>query len=548
MWPTMSFRMRTVWFATIVAGALAGNLPDAQAAAITNLSIVNVTPTSFSVLWRMGNSAPSVQLFADPNGATNLSGRFSQEVLPVHTGNPTAPNAYERRKSQSLIRDKARELGFNVVRVTGLKAGATYYYRAISTFAASTATYPESGPLPAISTPAENTFVLDDQQLVVEVPGLDTMGQVVTLTHTNAAHPIAAFVGDGVGTNQVFFNVNDLFALAGGGGNLAPLGMQYFTTKVYGPGQSETVAQFTLTFTTNFSVGAATQQSLGTEFLAITLGSTVMLMGQTSSVPVTLNSSVGVNDLSVVLALKSGYLTNFALITPAAEVDPSTVTFTVQPDGLTTMRLKTRAGMFLQGARPVGDLRFYASTGMLSAFVPLKIQQITGKKSDASNVGNLIAQSGRAVIIGQQSLLEAGQPQGAIRPITLYARPVSAYALEYSTAVGSAANWRRMTPVVVNSMVTPMVGPSGDFSNVFYRAVEVYSDPPVLAATLNPDKTRSLTVFGRPGGTYEVQYRTNISNVTSWAPLATVSLTNSFGSFALGNTNNVIFYRLKKTN
>jgi hypothetical protein len=212
------------------------------------------------------------------------------------------------------------------------------------------------------------------------------------------------------------------------------------------------------------------------------------------------------------------------------------------------MRLKTRAGMFLQGARAVGDLRFFAPTGHLSAFVPLKIQQITGKKGDASAIANLIAQSGRAVIIGQQSLLEAGQPQGAVRPITLYARPVSAYALEYSGSVGSTANWKRMTPVVVNSLVTSMVGPSGEFSNIFYRAVEVYSDPPVLAASLNPDKTRTLTVFGKPGGTYEVQYRTNVSNVTTWAPLANVVLTNSFGSFPVGNTNSVIFYRLKKTN
>lgn len=548
MWPTMSFRMRTVCFVAIVAGTLAGSLGRVQAAAITNLSLVNVTPTSFSVLWRMGNSTPTVQVFADPNGVTNLTARFPQEVLPVHTGNPAAANAYERRRSRALIQEKARDLGFNLVRLTGLKAGTTYYYRAVSTFASTTATYPESGPLPAITTPAENTFVLDDQQLIVEVPGLDTMGQVVTLTHTNAAHPIAAFVGDGVGTNQVFFNVNDLFALAGGGGNLAPLGLQYFTTKVYGPGQSETVAQFTLTFTTNFSVGAATQQSLGTEFLAISLGSTVMLMGQTSSVPVTLNSSVGVNDLSVVLGLKAGYLTNFALVSPAAEVDPASVSFTVQTDGVTTMRLKTRAGMFLQGARSVGDLRFFAPTGQLSAFVPLKIQQITGKKGDASAIANLIAQSGRAVIIGQQSLLEAGQPQGAIRPITLYARPVSAYALEYSGSVGTTANWKRMTPVVVNSLVTPMVGPSGEFSNIFYRAVEVYSDPPVLAASLNPDKTRTITVFGKPGGTYEVQYRTNVSNVTTWAPLANVVLTNSFGSFPVGNTNSVIFYRLKKTN
>ncbi len=547
MLPMISPKMKALLQAVLFAGILAGSLAQTRAAAITNVSLVNVTPTSFSLLWRVGNSAPSVELFADASGTTNLAGNFSQEVLPIQTGNPAAANAYERRQSQALIREKARNLGFNLVRVIGLKPGRTYYYRAVSTLASSTATYPETGPLPAITTELENTFVVDDQQLVIEVPGLDTMGQVVTLSHTNAAHPIAGLVGDGARTNQVFFNVNDLFSLAGGGGNLAPLGQQFFTTKVYGPGQTETVAQFTLTFTTNFTVGGATQNSLGTEFLAINVGSTVMLMGQTSSVPVGFNSSVGVNDLSVVLALKAGYLTNFVLTTPAAEIDPAAVTFTVQPDGVTTMRVKTLAGAFLLGSKNLGQLRFSAPAGRPSAFVPLKIQQITGKKADTSPVANLIAQSGRAVVIGQESLLEAGLA-GQDRSLTLYARPVAAYALEYSTSLGSSAHWQRMTPIVVNNLVTPVVGPSGSFPQVFYRAVEVYADPPVLAASLNPDKTRNLTVFGRPGGTYEVQYKTNVSNVVPWSPLTTISLSNSFGSLPVGNTNSVIFYRLKKNN
>ncbi len=545
----LSNRMRSALLVVLSAGGLLLAANPARAAALTNVSIVNVTPTSFSAFWRLPNSAPSVQLFSDANGATSLVGTFSQEILPLHTGAPGAPNAYERRKSKSLIREKAEDLGFNLVRITGLKPGRTYFYRVISTLAVSTAVYPESGALPSITTPSENTFVVDDQQLIIEVPGIDTMGQVVTLTHTNAAFPIAALVGDGVETNQVFFNVNDLFALAGGGGNLAPLGPQFFTTTVHGPGQSQTVAQFTLTFTTNFSVGGATQNSLGTEFLAINLGSTVMLMGQTSSVPVNLNSSVGVNDLSVVLALKPGYLTNFALVSPAAEVDPATVVFTVQPNGLTTMRVRTFSGSYLSGSKPLGQLCFFAPTGRPSAFVPLKIQQLTAKKGDASGVDNLIAQSGRAVVIGQESLLEAGwDGAGQKQALTLFARPVGAYALEYSTTVGPSAVWRRMTPVVINNLATPILPPQGSFPQIFYRAIAVYADPPVLVASVNPDKTRSLTVFGKPGSNYEVQYRTNVSNVTLWSPLTTVSLSNSFGSFPVGNTNSVIFYRLKKNN
>ena len=46
------------------------------AAVISNVIPVNVTPTSFSILWRTAPSTPSIAIFSDPGGLTNLSGQF----------------------------------------------------------------------------------------------------------------------------------------------------------------------------------------------------------------------------------------------------------------------------------------------------------------------------------------------------------------------------------------------------------------------------------------------------------------------------------------
>src|SRR5436190_1458167 len=81
-----------------------------------------------------------------------------------------------------------------------------YCYRVTSTaVSGGTGVFPTSSPLPAVTTPRENTFVVNYQQLIIEVGDLNTEGRVVMLTHTNAAYALAAVIGDGVGTNQVLF-------------------------------------------------------------------------------------------------------------------------------------------------------------------------------------------------------------------------------------------------------------------------------------------------------------------------------------------------------
>ncbi len=517
-----------------------------SAATITNVSVVNVTPTGFSILWRTAaNSTPSVEVFTSSAGTNSLAGQLAIEAFPLHTGNPDAATPYDRRLSLALVRQKTAGAGLMLVKVLGCRPGTSYFYRLSSTPpAGAIATYPESGLLPSVTTERENSFVMDDQQLIIDVPGVDTMGRVVTLTHSNANFAIAAVVGDGVGTNQVFFNANDLFALSGTG-NIAPSGPQVFTAKVLGPNSGETVAQFFLSFSNALQVGRANFNSIGTEFLALSLGSTVLRTGQTSSVPIGFSSSVGLSDFSIELGLKADYLTNLTLLGAASEIDPATISFSPQTNGVTLLKFKTLGGQLLLGTKSIGQFGFTSIPGKPSAFVPLKIQQMVVRKPDNSVVGNLTAQSGRAVLIGNESLLEMTYTNGS-RGLMLYAKPNSAYALEYATNLSNPTIWMRLPPVIVTSMVTPLSGVSLPQGQLYYRALETFADPPFIQASINPDRSRSLTLYGKPGTQYTVQYKTNLSNVVPWLPLLNTTLSNSFGTVAVPGTNPVVYYRLKK--
>ncbi|MGZ8901389.1 MAG: hypothetical protein ACXW3Z_14965, partial [Limisphaerales bacterium] len=58
---------------------------SAQSAVITNATAVNVSPSGFSVFWRApASSTPSIEVFADAGGVTNLAGQLGKEAFPLH--------------------------------------------------------------------------------------------------------------------------------------------------------------------------------------------------------------------------------------------------------------------------------------------------------------------------------------------------------------------------------------------------------------------------------------------------------------------------------
>ena len=259
------------------------------------------------------------------------------------------------------------------------------------------------------------------------------------------------------------------------------------------------LAQFTVGFTLAFNTAGENLYRLGTEFLALGIGSALLQVGQSTNVPLTFNSSAGLASLDLTLNVAPGRLSNLSLTSLAPELDPVGVRITVQSASNVVLHLPARSGQVLSGAREIAQLSFSAAPGQHSAFVPLTLQQAVAAQPDTTLLTNLTLASGRLVIVGPESLLEAGLAANGSRAMTLYARPYFCYALEYATNLSAGSVWTRLAPIAVTRLATPVSAlGSASSSQIFYRAVEFNADPPYLQANRNPDGSRYLTLFGKP--------------------------------------------------
>ena len=533
--------MLVAWLGVIglnVATATAGN-------SITNVTVANVTPSSFSVVWRSFNSTPSIKVFSDAAGNTDVTSLLGVELLPVRTGNISAADGYDRRASVASLQAKSRGLGVMQVRVTGCQPNTTYYYQVISTASGgASVSFPASGPLPPVTTALENSFVINSQQFLFDVPGVDTDGEIVLLSHTNGAYPIAAVVGDGAGTNQVFLNVSDLFAVSGAG-NLPLQGSQTFTAQLFGAETIIVSSQFSIVFGTSFAVTQPNHQTLGIEFLAIDIGSTLLETGQTSSVPISLQTDAQVADISISMGIPSGYLSGYSLQSLSPAIDPSASTFVRVIGTNYLLHLKTKSGQTVTGNQDLAALAFTGTVGASSAFVPLNVTAISGLKADSSVVSHPQGNGGVVTLVGDQPLLvDDVQPDGT-HHLTLYAKPWTGYEIDSNTDPNGAAPWHLVLRVPTTGLITAITNLPRNPDVRAYRAVNLVLDPPLLEAFDNPDHTRKLLIFGLPTKQYGVQFRTNFQSDAVWHPLVTTTaLTNSYQYLTIGNTNPTVYYRL----
>jgi len=507
--------------------------------AITNVSVVNITPASFSLVWaESGAGTASVAIFSDAGGQTNLAGTLGLEFYPVHTGDPAqTTNAYFSRLSQTSLQQKTAGRGLVLVRLTGCQPATTYYYRLqLTNSLGQQATWPASGPLPSVTTARETSFVLDSRQLVLSLPGVDPSGSVVILSNSNTPSLLAAVAGDGVPGNQVYFSVSDLLD-ASGSTNFLPLGTQEFTATVLSGSSNLTTAVYSLGFSGGFEVGSGSQFALG-NFAVLSLGSAVAQAGTTAAIPLTLDAS-GITNFSYVLDLPTNRFGTISLQPISPQLGAATVL--ILNSNQVQMTFAATAGQTLFGNQPLAQLNLAIVTNQSSAFLPLVPQSLQGVNPDGSAVSNFAVQSGRLVIVASQPLLEALYGPNQTRNLALYGNPGAAYQVQSSTNLALASAWQ-------DAFLTPMTNLMQVFADldptqprIFYRAHDVLADPPILQLPQN----QTLLFYGRSGTNYVVQGTTNLSNVLAWHPLLSYTLTNSFQFVNnLGTTNPMMFYRV----
>jgi hypothetical protein len=528
-------------------GLLTLGLLPAGAFTLTNVTAVNVTPSSFSILFRTTTpTTPAIFVYADAAGTVNLAGSVGIEWLPLHTGDPSITDPWQRRQNLEAIRQGAQDRGLALVRISECQPGTTYHYRVQATDTqGQVIVWPASGPLPAVTTAAANSFMVDSRQLVIDLPGGDASGQVVVLSNTNSAYALAAVAGDGVGTNQVFFNLSDLLALSGGT-NYVPLGNQAFTAQLPGRSGASATNEYSVSFTGQFVVGTPEAEIFRVQdAVALLLGRTVLRAGDPGRISLRAISTAGLTNLAFELDLPAGTLTNLVLQDPASWVGSASV----QALSGTRSRLTFGAapGEFLQGTQQVATLAFSTLPDQHSAFIPLRPAQLVATRGDATLVTNWFAQAGRVAVVGPEPLVELADDTAGAPSLLLYGKVGSGYQVQTTASLQTPVPWQNGPRVPLTNIVQILANGPAAGPGHFFRAYELPGDPPLVDASLRAGGGRDLTVFGRPGANYELQYATNLSGVVVWRSQLNYTLTNSYrGLTGFSSTNPVIFYRISR--
>lgn len=443
--------------------------PLACALTISNVKVVNVTPSGFSVVWETSEPAtPSITVYADAGGGTTLTGQVGIEAFPLNTGKLGTANAYEKRLSSAAIAEGTRALNLNCVRVTGCPTGSTCYFRVRSSLTGGgSAVFPQSGALPSVTLPRANSFVAQARQLIVDLPTGTTAGRLVTLSTPDALAPLAAVSGDGVGPAQVYFNLSELFA-RDGSGNLTAPGDRTLSIEILGPGLRENLAAYTLRFGSNFVVAETDVRGFAREdAMLVTMGTAPVLHGESGSVPIGLKTGARFAEIGFRLTTSAELLPNLAVQSSA----PETLTASLTPAGAGVVDVTLRAvgGASIPASPELARLAFTSASGNRSAVANLALTRLNFQPVTLTVVTNAMTADGRVFVIGNEPVLGATFTETGDREVTLYGLPGLTYVTESSTTISDGITWSSPVRITLDGLSQRLsVVPADDV--VFLRA------------------------------------------------------------------------------
>jgi hypothetical protein len=373
---------------------------------------------------------------------------------------------YAQRQSKGILRQQSIASRSMHLRVSGLLPDTTYYYRLHAAADETQTSWPPSGALPSVTTATENAMVPMVKQLVIELPGTGFEGRIVTVANELASHVLASVVGDGVEPNQVFFNLGDLFGMLDGT-NLQLLGDHEFLVEMLGAAAHGKSSRYTLHFTAEFGVADTVEGPW--DFLRLTMGSIILRVGESGSVPIHLASINGVATLSFSLELPSDRLSNLALEAVAPEVGSATLQ--AESPTRSILTFTPLPGQLLQGTQQLARLHFDTIPGLSSRFVPLRPLDYAAIKPDTSVVSSFVAQNGRVTLVGAEPLLLAELGPENTRLLTLYGNPGSNYHLQVTESI-VPPNWTTTATLPLTTLFETFELPDAANPALFYRVQE----------------------------------------------------------------------------
>jgi hypothetical protein len=246
---------------------------------------------------------------------------------------------------------------------------------------------------------------------------------------------------------------------------------------VYNFGQpaygSEAIAREVSVFNEGIYIGDAISREVslfnyGFNHFTLTVGSTVVLAGTSSNVPVTFSTLAPVTNVQVAVDFPQNLLTNWS-VQPQSSL---TGTAFVSNNSRLYLTFSPTSRQSISNTQQLGQINFASSSNQPSAFLPLPVASVTAPLLDGTTYTPYKAlQNGEVVVLHTNSLLRWSRGTNGLEHLTLYGFSGTNYTIESTTNLNPPTIWQpAYTDVIPAGFVS--VTPSLETTNpaMFFRA------------------------------------------------------------------------------
>jgi hypothetical protein len=377
--------------------------PPITPPSVTTLATLNVTPTNATLVGIVNPQSGSTEYYFEWGLTTSYGNYTPTNWLTMNLGSPQQVTAYLNNLTPQTV------IHYQVVAINS--AGTNYGGdQTVGTPAL---------PLPVI-TPVANQLVI--------------VGTNIVITNTAmVSTPPVTFTLGGTVPEGASITTNGVFTWS-------PTCAQGSTSNVITIWATDSGTP-PLSNSITFVITVA-------ECVQLEVGSAVLQVGQSTNIPVTLFSTVGITNLSFDLSVPAGRFTNFTITPSNSTIASATVQATGSSPPLFT--LITQPGQTLPSPSLLGTIGFTALAGD-SGFIPVAATNILGFKSDGAGVGNVTSLPGQITVVGFHPLLGSSLGGNSMIRLTLYGTPGSNYQVAYSTNL-ALTNWQAGESILLTNV------------------------------------------------------------------------------------------------
>ncbi len=274
--------------------------------------------------------------------------------------------------------------------------------------------------------------------------------------------------------------------------------------------------------------------------MVMSIGTTDLLVGATSSVPLSLTTDADLTNLTVLLNLNSVQLTNFTLSDFASQVASAQI----QPvaNNQYQLQFQSQSNARLQGAFNMATLAFGTTASTNSAIVTLKGQSLSGSRGTSPIPVTGIVNGGRVFVIGNQPLLDAHESSNQNLALTIYGLPGNSYSLESMPHLASTNGSAVVSTFNVTALKTDLPLLPMQQQAQFFRALLVSNSN----FTMSLQSNQVVISWPLECTNCALEESEQLGENASWAPVgATPAMVNTNWQVTIPAPAGIQYYRLQ---